>query len=1241
MFELRHSDLLQLTGAGGERFAFLIDALIRAEAFYHEVSRSEIRTQLRSNVQDGKVDTEVKSAIPASKSGWFADPTCWQYKAVATKDAGRKPRRSRETKTPQIPARLLKEIRGSSYLSDLLRRGYGYRLCLLGDLPPQSVASWEKALQAEAEKICENARPVKVVHGADIVAWANRYPAIVMSLRAETATLGLHWDAWERTCCAITPHYVPNPRWQPFAARIHRHLDFGQATAEPCVTVYGAAGVGKTRFVLESLRQLGDACPLVIYTLDDNKAREAATYVANLPGARALLVVDESTPQLRFDLNARLRGVIDRVRVVCLDNTGVVQRHDAGLIQLLADDLTENTGAILTANFADTVPADRRSQYARLSRGFVRLAADMCERDAEIAAGDRSILASVEDYVRQRLPPDALQVVSAIALFRRLGFKDEFRDELVQVAKATGISETRFIEVVDAVRQSPGFVAQAGRFWYVTPEVVGRLLFLDGWRKWLSLDIDRFAKALPQHLVQQIAERCGQFGGEEERRQLAAFFRRSFDDLNPQKLSDARVMKFICALVEANPEANLTKLRQLVESTESADWVAQANDSDARRYLVCLLERLVAFCDFFDDCESCLFRLARHETELGIANNATGIWLGLFRVWLSGTAMPFEARLRLLRTRLQGGDDAALAFRALAAAFGASDLRPVGPDWVAGRIVPPEWQPKSGSEERECYRQVLQIVLEFLRGEEPLLRDRAFGVLLHSMSFLLLHGMCDELQTAIQPQELTNDESRDLVAAVDEFLSRETERRDDRTHDYLTKVAAWIAPFRPTDFDGRLRAICSREPWDDSFRESGDGAREMKQLAAEILRAPDRLMPHLNWFAGSKALAAEPFGLELGADAPADKAVVILDLLLNHATTDTGNVALLRGFLRSFASRGHQPNAELLAALNRLEAARPEVVADVLAGAGEAFDGLNRVVRLVALGRIAPRRVVHFALKYGNRRLTPKEAGVLAALFAKSASSSSDEAQAAVRFISYVSRNSSDHNGEEFLADEGRRTLAWQVVEAALPNLTSHQFHEWCRIVQRLAAHDIDRAARLLGRVLLHDDLAIARRAKSELGQLIATAPREVMQALGAALLDPTRGKRLQVDRLTDLVASLPEDEVFGWITHAGLEGARVISRHLPASYVDATGEAVVPSLWLRILDAFPDEDVARGLSHRVTGAWNGNGAEQFRERAAEARRFLGHSNRWVRDWARKEIVRLEELAECEEQWHEEALLPT
>ncbi|MEM9272689.1 MAG: hypothetical protein AAGA80_06960 [Cyanobacteria bacterium P01_F01_bin.143] len=129
MWTINSYNIFALRTPGGDRFTEFVDALIRAEAYVQGVPLSEISTNLRTNLGDGGVDTEVKQDMLHDNTGWFNVPTCWQYKAT--------------TFAGIYSSNLIKEI-NKSYSTELIKKGYGYRFCICDDLTPEKKASGKR-----------------------------------------------------------------------------------------------------------------------------------------------------------------------------------------------------------------------------------------------------------------------------------------------------------------------------------------------------------------------------------------------------------------------------------------------------------------------------------------------------------------------------------------------------------------------------------------------------------------------------------------------------------------------------------------------------------------------------------------------------------------------------------------------------------------------------------------------------------------------------------------------------------------------------------------------------------------------------------------------------------------------------------------------------------------------------------------------------------------------------------------
>ena len=431
-----------------------------------------------------------------------------------------------------------------------------------------------------------------------------------------------------------------------------------------------------------------------------------------------------------------------------------------------------------------------------------------------------------------------------------------------------------------------------------------------------------------------------------------------------------------------------------------------------------------------------------------------------------------------------------------------------------------------------------------------------------------------------------------------------------------------------------------RDPWDTRFADDPQTQRdETDELAEQIRSESSRLVPHLDWLASHEARSAERLGFALGR---IDEGFVCGQMIFRQAI-QSGSPPLLRGYVRGLVFAEWHLTEAILQLVEELEVAHPQMVVEILVHGGDSFDALNRVTQLVESHAVSPRFLASFAMGVGQRLLSAEEVGRLLHYFVDAAvAADADTARAGVHFLFTYLLFEQRRNAMSCLEAHDLRSLAWRLVDAALPYLETRIAHEWSHLVERLASDESHRAAILLGRALLSDDPELERGAQRQLITLAARDPDSVMEGFGKALLDPRQGWRLQVHVLRDLVARIPAPSVLAWVRRHGVAGARAIARHLPPPFVDDQRRPVVPEVLEMILRDYDDDMVFKNFSTGTfsLGAWWGDRSEQFRQEAEDARRFLKHPNRRIRQWARLEMDRRTQMAEQEELEQAEQALP-
>lgn len=312
-----------------------------------------------------------------------------------------------------------------------------------------------------------------------------------------------------------TKKYVPVTIWDGVSTQIKLHADFSNAGRALVLPIHADAGIGKTRLVYETLNQTGAAGSLVLYTSDEESALNLAHYLANYASCFAFLVVDDCSQETRFKIEQCLRGNEGRVRVFTISNFIRAVPNPEPVLQRMPDETVEN---ILSANFPN-VPDERRRAAVAFAGGFVRIAADICQND--LAGG----LASTDQYYRIRIPDDeSRKVVEAISLVKKVGFSGEVAKQFEDLCSLTGLNVEDAKNRAKKLKESPGFVAIGGRFFYVTPEAVAQVALQDAWKRWIEDDPPAFFKRIPESLLDAFRTRVAYSGRTEFRNAAAAYF---------------------------------------------------------------------------------------------------------------------------------------------------------------------------------------------------------------------------------------------------------------------------------------------------------------------------------------------------------------------------------------------------------------------------------------------------------------------------------------------------------------------------------------------------------------------------------------------------------------------------------------------------------------------------------------------------------------------------------------------
>lgn len=1210
MWIVDQQDFLLLRDGTGQRFTAFLDALIRAHGFVHGVGEAVILTSLRTPIADGGVDTEVQRAMPGESTGFLLEPTCWQYKARQFADIS--------------DIDLIKEVE-KRYAQQLIENGYAYRFAICDDMPAEKQTGWEELLTNRARQMNPRAPVARVVTASQLAAWANQYPALLPAHFRFDAGPVLYFEAWSRNITKVTPTFVALEAWNGTATLVEKHINLIEPAIRATLPLQGMAGVGKTRLVHEVIANLSGAQHLVLYTNDGDDAEYVARSLANDRKTRCILVADECSVTARVNIGKMLKGHTERVRVVCIDNSG--ERPIGGEEELRLEELAPaSVEEVLAKNFP-LVPADRRRAYAGLSGGYIRFAADLCERDAEIEAKGHlgPVLPTVQEYYLGRFPDEqARRVVEAIALVQKVGFGEGVSDELDALCQLTGQTPQQILEIAAALKDAPGFVVRTTRYLYVTPEIIARIAFASAWRRWIEGDPDTFLRKIPQILLESFQARVARSASSEVRARTGQFFWASVANLKPADLADENVVDQLATLINTDPDAYLPRLTLLIRDA-SLEELRKSKGGlgrrGSRRTLVWTAEHLAGFPQYFKQSEEILRRLALAETEERIGNNATGVWKELFRIQLSGSPTPFPERIELLGCLLFSSDaaESMLALEALGETLNVTGTRVVGPSVVAGQLVPPDWRPHSIKEFHDCLEQILALFDRVFEQGTSEMHQHAWPTLARNLRSLLSQGMLPTLKAIARRQPIPDAFLPDILESVEDFLQYEchVESGGVAEDPYCRETAEWLEALTPSQFAARLKAVMGKDPWHHSIREEVSGIpSDIIPLAEELKRDAEKFEAVLPYLNSPDAASA---GLLGDALARLDTDAQYLDPILSIATTG-GSRALACGYVGRLLTTSPALAERLNAWLDRLEEEAPEVAYFVSLSAPEFSRPLERALRLISAEKLPVQSLQNFIASVLLDRMTPHELSTVLDSLVHAGDPQS--LHIAVDFVGH-----SVQKGRPF--DAAEREAMWRTLEASAP-VEDRADYWWVRAVQTFAPQAPERACNVAILALTGDDYEKHNRAWGILSIIAKTQPDLVMESVGKILLDEKHGWHLRAGARSGLFESLPFESVHRWLVETGLEGARAIANHLPPPSVNDEGKPQIHPLTEYVLATWGEDETVFGrfaASTHHLQMYAGDVASIRRREAESARPMLSHPIAAIRRWAEHEVALGEEQA--------------
>lgn len=742
-----------------------------------------------------------------------------------------------------------------------------------------------------------------------IADWANSHYPVALWLIERVRPGGIlplqSLETWASEKNVAEFRFVVDPRVAKVSAEIERKLSGSKSV----LRLVGLSGLGKTRLALEALRSAPTGWrSRVLYTHSGFGAERILGVVQAIreSGKSAIIVVDDCPLDLHKQLAATVEHMDSQLSLLTIDYDpkGVSAEHATLEIERAEDHVIVD----IIRQVAPIDDADAK-RLARFAQGFPQIAVLIAKAwpfdTRDISSLTDAVLVEKMVFGHKDPDPELLRVARALSLYEVVGVDEEAIKELEFVALIAGVDFDIAYEHVQTLKEH-GIAQQRGRFVQIQPKPLALSLAADAWEHLSPKKINELvSNAIPTRLQVALFRQFAKLDGVAKINQIAARLcapGKPFADA--AFLDNETHAACLACIAEVNPSAAIGALERAYGAL-SADNLQEIRHG--RQWLVWTLERLCFRKETFHRAAKLMLDFAVAENEDRIANNATGTFKALYKLYLSGTETPAIDRLSVIDQALESEDPRRLKIAVDALKQGLETnhfTRTGGPEWQGSGPSLKDWQPATTGEIFSYYRGCLERLSEVACRADDLSLVAKTSLAGHIRG-LLGQGLVDDVTLAVD-RILAVDNSYwpEAIAQTSQSLSFEGPKL---LPDYRKKVQALHDKLIPRSLEERLRLFVCELP-SGYFQPGDDGAeagtRLAKALAEECASHWKEFLVLIPMLLAGGQRYTHSFGQHI-LEASADQEELI-DLVVAHLKAipkEKKNAALLGGLLSAAEKR--------------------------------------------------------------------------------------------------------------------------------------------------------------------------------------------------------------------------------------------------------------------------------------------------------------------------------------------------
>ncbi|WP_327211857.1 hypothetical protein U8Q06_12540 [Rhizobium beringeri] len=1268
-------DPAQIQSLSSLQLVGLLRRLLHAEALASELELGNISVPLQITVADGGEDGSIRweggresTHYLPSRINVFQAKATKMGKAAWKKECWVKSTQAKNATRVLTPALTSLTAEGGSYL------GFTSE-AITGDKQKECIKAIKDGIR-EAGGDPDVLKAIKIYGANEIAAWSERHPAVAIWLAEQAHLQSLAGyrtiESWGMLDDFVRNSYAPDPdKRYAIGSEVARDRDNADnrttsdvawrrilehvATAGSLVRIVGASGLGKSRFVHQSLKASSSQLDAIFrnsavfadYRVVSATVLPTATRLAER-GLPTLLIVDECPRDAAMKLAEIASSAGSALRVVTLDTDDRPLEGDTVLHVALSPSGGDLVEAIVRAKNSsiDAVSIERLRQ---MCGGFPRFAV--------LAAGNPSLspsdFESADDVVDRILRGTSitgeaeLRALQSLSLFERVMIEGSSGGSpMDQVATMLGrMSGDEMYEHLAKARQHDLVGLYAGAF-SAQPVPIAVNMASRRLKVIRPSLLQHFLSTASDELVLSLLRRWKYLDNTQVVIEAATRFLKTDDQFATlDNFVSSRAMALLDTLVHIVPDLVADALwRRLLKNDERLPQI----DQSACRHLVGALSKLVFRSRSFGTAARLLMRLAASKAN-GPGNNSGEVFQQLFQLQLSGTEASPGQRFSILDEGLESDDEAtrSICVDALARVFNRNLIRFGDTGQIGSGPRLKDWSPKTYGEVNDFYSEGIKRLAK-IRRRYPELAERSEMILAGAARSLLSTGVHEEYAACLLEIDREKRGWPEVLESVGDWLYFDRKSAPVERALFVRELYNQLFPSDPID-----RAILFTKFWRTDIRDPDANyavdrdfdysERQARAVAAEIASSPDQVVEAVVRITPLDLKSVHPFAEELGSKVE-DRKGLFEAVLKIVEETGTG-FPMLRGVLRGIDLNEHElADTCFDEATDRV----PEKYrVDLYSALAMDERRLRALIADVRSGRVDPAQCVFLSYGRGFDRLDIAD---VAELLFELAEHGGDGAWAALE-ISMMYRHGSQPSPQHAAMIGKLLTNSNVIGPATKGRREAHIVDDLVQKIQGLIASDGELAsglAELVGRMVESDDYDIFSALDDAVRNVVAllrehaplTVWSQVTQLYGSATpIERNRLKRLigpsseRFDQSSDFMAGplfgVPVEPIYEWAD--GDAGRPPLLVDFYPILEDEAATRWHPDLEI-IASRYGDNSAFReALAKRMRpSSWSGSIVPLLEIYLAPLKSWFGHPVRSLAAWANEQYHHVERQIEIE-----------